>query len=170
MKTFLAFLLLITSCNFYAQTPSNAQLSAQKQVEQTLDLWHEAAANANFEAYFELMTEDAVFVGTDATENWQNKDFREYARPHFDKGKAWKFTALERNIYFGKSGDYAWFDELLDTQMGICRGSGVLIKKGENWKIKHYVLSITVPNENVDEVLAIKKKADQRIQTKLQKN
>ncbi|MDT0647053.1 nuclear transport factor 2 family protein [Zunongwangia sp. F260] len=171
MKKFIAVCFLtVASFSCYAQDSSNAEFSAQKQVEQTLDLWHQAAANADFQAYFGLMTEDAVFIGTDATENWQNQDFREYAKPHFDKGKAWNFTVLERNIYFGKNENYAWFDELLDTQMGICRGSGVLIKMGENWKIKHYVLSITVPNENVAEVLAIKKKADQRLQTKLQKN
>jgi hypothetical protein len=36
----------------------------------------------------------------------------------------------------------AWFDELLNTQMKICRGSGVLVKKiGQEWKIKQYVLS-----------------------------
>jgi hypothetical protein len=48
----------------------------------------------------------------------------------------------------------AWFDEL-STQMKICRGSGVLVKIGNDWKIKHYVLSMTVPNENV-EVVKIK--------------
>jgi hypothetical protein len=37
----------------------------------------------------------------------------------------------------------------LSTQMKICRGSGVLVKIGNDWKIKHYVLSMTVPNENV---------------------
>ena len=35
-----------------------------------LDAWHKAAADANFDAYFNLMTDDAVFIGTDATENW----------------------------------------------------------------------------------------------------
>jgi hypothetical protein len=53
------------------------------------------------------------------------------------------FTALERHIYFfDKTGKTAWFDELLNTQMKICRGSGVLVKKiGQEWKIKQYVLS-----------------------------
>ena len=40
--------------------------------------------------------------------------------------------------------------------MKICRGSGVLEKVGKEWKIKHYVLSMTIPNENVDEVVKIK--------------
>jgi hypothetical protein len=50
----------------------------------------------------------------------------------------------------------AWFDELLNTQMKICRGSGVLVLIDGKWKIKHYVLSMTIPNDNVDEVVKIK--------------
>jgi hypothetical protein len=34
------------------------------------------------------MTEDAVFIGTDATENWGKPDFQEFAKPYFDKEKA----------------------------------------------------------------------------------
>ena len=45
------------------------------------------------------MTDDSVFIGTDATENWQNKDFRAFSKPYFDRGKAWSFTAIDRNIY-----------------------------------------------------------------------
>ena len=42
--------------------------------------------------------------------------------------------------------------------MKICRGSGVIQKTKDGWKIKHYVLSMTVPNENVDEVVKVKSK------------
>ncbi|RKS12951.1 SnoaL-like protein [Flavobacterium sp. 120] len=125
-------------------------------INSTLDAWHKAASEANYNAYFSLMTEDAIFIGTDATENWNKKDFQAYAKPHFDKGKAWSFTALERHIYFDKTGKTAWFDELLNTQMKICRGSGVLVKIGKEWKIKHYVLSMTIPNDNSSEVIKIK--------------
>jgi hypothetical protein len=46
------------------------------------------AAEAKFDTYFDKMTEDAVFIGTDATENWGKPDFQEFAKPYFDKGKA----------------------------------------------------------------------------------
>ena len=128
----------------------------KEKVNSTLDAWHKAASEANYNAYFSLMTEDAIFIGTDATENWNKKDFQAYAKPHFDKGKAWSFTALERHIYFDKTGKTAWFDELLNTQMKICRGSGVLVKIGKEWKIKHYVLSMTIPNDNSSEVIKVK--------------
>ena len=40
--------------------------------------------------------------------------------------------------------------------MKICRGSGVLVLEKGEWKIKHYVLSMTIPNETTDEVVKIK--------------
>ncbi|MBQ0741362.1 nuclear transport factor 2 family protein, partial [Aquimarina celericrescens] len=77
----------------------------------TLEQWHKAATDANFDAYFSLMTEDAIFIGTDATENWLNTDFKAFAKPYFDKGKAWSFSTLERNIFTEDKSDLAWFDE-----------------------------------------------------------
>ncbi|WP_374506692.1 nuclear transport factor 2 family protein [Flavobacterium sp.] len=134
-----------------------AQISdSKKAINVVLDSWHSAASEANFKGYFELMTADAVFIGTDAKENWNRSAFEAFAKPYFDKGKAWSFSALERHIYFDTTGNTAWFDELLSTQMKICRGSGVVVKIGNQWKIKHYVLSMTIPNENVNEVVQIK--------------
>ena len=132
------------------------QIVTKVNINSTLDDWHKAAAAANYDDYFALMADDAVFIGTDASENWNKKAFQAYSKPYFDKGKAWNFTALERHIYFDKTGKIAWFDELLNTQMKICRGSGVLIKIGTEWKIKQYVLSMTIPNENSNEVIKVK--------------
>ena len=119
-----------------------------------------AAAEANFDAYFGKMDTISVFIGTDASENWTKKEFSDFSKPYFDKGKAWDFKTLERNIYVNTSGDFVWFDELLNTWMGTCRGSGVLEKKGETWKIKHYVLSVAIPNGDVQKIIAAKKKSD----------
>lgn len=147
---------------------ASLQVTAQKtEINTVVDAWHKAAADANFDTYFGLMTKDGVFIGTDATENWQNKDFRAFAKPYFDKGKAWSFTALERNIYLDKSKKIAWFDELLDTQMEICRGSGVLKKVKGKWKISHYVLSIAIPNDNVSKVVELKKDKDLELKKQL---
>jgi len=137
----------------------------EKAIDELLTNWHKAASEANFDNYFGYMTDDSVFIGTDATENWQNKDFRAFSKPYFDRGKAWSFTAIERNIYV--NGELAWFDELLDTQMKICRGSGVLQKIDGEWKIKHYVLSIAVPNDKVDELIKLKTKFDDSLTNKL---
>ncbi len=139
-------------------------------IDLVLNNWHKAAATANYEAYFSAMSDDAIFIGTDATENWNKKQFQEFAKPYFDKGKAWNFTALERHIYFSKDGKTAWFDELLDTQMKICRGSGVLVKIKNQWFIQHYVLSMTVPNDTTNEVVKIKTPIEEALIKKLKAN
>jgi len=138
-----------------------------KEINAVLEKWHEASAQANFDEYFNLMTKDAIFIGTDPTENWNYDDFKAFAKPYFDKGKAWGFLKLERNIFVNDKKKIAWFDELLDTKMGICRGSGILQETIEGWKIQHYVLSIAIPNENVKEITALKKKFDIDLMSKL---
>lgn len=159
---FLLSLLLFT-------TLGQAQINAvdKSAINNVIDSWHQAATDANFNSYFNLMTEDAVFIGTDASENWNKTEFKEYAKPHFDKGKAWNFKSLQRNIYFSKDKKTAWFDELLDTQMKICRGSGVLVKVKKKWKIAHYVLSISIPNELSKEVIQLKTTSDDLLIKKL---
>ncbi|MBO0324359.1 nuclear transport factor 2 family protein [Muricauda sp. CAU 1633] len=149
---------------------ARAQDTEKAKINAVLDSWHLAAANADFEAYFGKMTSDAVFIGTDAMENWQNDEFKAFSKPYFDGGKAWSFTSVQRNIYINKTKDFAWFDELLDTQMKICRGSGVLKKENGQWKIAHYVLSIAVPNDNVGELIQIKEKKDDELLLELKKN
>lgn len=161
---------VLSCCLLLITLMTNAQNTEKQKINEVLDSWHLAAANANFDAYFGKMTKDAVFIGTDAMENWQNEDFRTFSKPYFDKGKAWSFTAVQRNIYLNEDRSFAWFDELLDTQMKICRGSGVLKKVNGQWKIAHYVLSIAVPNENVDELIQIKEKKDDELLSELKKN
>jgi ketosteroid isomerase-like protein len=144
-----------------------AQDELKQLLDKVLDSWHHAAGLADFDTYFGLMTEDAVFIGTDATEYWAGEEFRKFSKPYFDRGKAWDFTTLDRNIYVNDRADLAWFDELLDTQMEICRGSGIVKKVNGNWKISHYVLSIAVPNENVTELIKLKKDNDSLLMLKL---
>ncbi len=158
-------LLLLTSSIVFAQNDK----SDEETIIKTLNNWHKAAANANFKAYFDVLTDDAIYIGTDATENWNKKAFEAFAKPYFDKGKAWSFTALERHIYFSKDSKMAWFDELLNTHMKICRGSGILIKVKNSWKIKHYVLSMTIPNDNTNEVVKIKAPIEDALIDKMKK-
>ncbi|WP_396194637.1 nuclear transport factor 2 family protein [Flavobacterium sp.] len=157
MKQFTLILILLTGITVFGQAKKTpTPVDHKKNINLLLDTWHKDAAEANFKNYFDALTDDSIFIGTDATENWNKTAFQAFAKPIFDKGKAWNFTALERNIYFSSDKKTAWFDELLDTQMKICRGSGVLVFTNGKWKIKHYVLSMTVPNDNVDQVVEIK--------------
>lgn len=136
----------------------NVTVDAQtekKAIADMLDDWHTAAAEADFERYFSHFENDSsIFMGTDATERWKIAGFRPWSKPFFDRGKAWGFSAVERHIYLSSGGKTAWFDERLDTpNLGPCRGTGVLVLHAKGWKIAHYNLSITIPNELVDELI-----------------
>ncbi|MBK8256661.1 MAG: nuclear transport factor 2 family protein [Polyangiaceae bacterium] len=125
----------------------------EKAANAVLDDWHDAAANADEKRYFGHLADDSVFLGTDATERWDKKAFQAYAHPHFAKGKAWKFKAARRTLTIAAGADVVWFDEDLTTEkLGPARGSGVLIRVGDGWKIAQYNLSIPIPNEQFDTV------------------
>ncbi len=143
--------------------PASAQQSAdstKSELNRLLDKWHQDAASCHHSAYIGAMSPTGVFIGTDATEYWTEKEFGVWSKPYFDRGKAWTFKAVSRHIFLGKDGSTAWFDELLSTQMGICRGSGVLQKSGGEWKIEQYVLSATIPNDEMKAVTRNKSKTD----------
>lgn len=124
-------------------------------VSETLDAFHRAAAESDFEAYSAIMTADIVFLGTDASERWQDDEFSEFARPHFAKGDGWVYRSTQRHISIGPDGRIAWFDEMLiNDKLGKCRGSGVLIKQEGQWKLAQYNLSVPVPNDLVEGVVA----------------
>jgi ketosteroid isomerase-like protein len=142
--------------NAGAKSDTAAVKEAILQIGVMLDAQHLAAANADVNAYFGHFADDAIFIGTDASERWDKETFRKWSMPYFDAGKAWSFRSVDRNITIDKSGEIAWFDELLSTQMKICRGSGVAVKENGIWKVKHYVLSMTVPNSVSDTVVAFK--------------
>ena len=144
--------LLLASCGREATRSGDAAA----EVAAVLDSMNAAAARADFDAYFRCFDEEAVFLGTDATERWDKRAFMAYAKPYFDRGRAWTFTSIERHIAFTEDGGTAWFDELLDTRMSICRGSGVLQRKAGAWSIRQYVLSMTIPNAITDSVIALK--------------
>ncbi|AWI25228.1 nuclear transport factor 2 family protein [Flavobacterium pallidum] len=159
------FLLLILFSTY-----ANAQTDSKKtEIDLLLNNWHKAAAEANFNNYFSVLSKDAMFIGTDPGENWTKDAFITFAKPYFDKGKAWDFKPLERHIYFSEDGKLAWFDELLDTWMKICRGSGVLKNENGKWKIVQYVLSMTVPNDNTDEVIKAKAAYEDRFIEQMKK-
>lgn len=150
-------LLAFISCKEKEQAAAAIDTKAdEKLIAATLDSFNRAAARADYEKYFGYYTEDAIFTGTDATERWEIPAFKIWAKPFFDRGRAWDFTSIDRHIYFDKTGSIAWFDELLSTQMKICRGSGVMVKKGTDWKVQQYILSATVPNPLLDSVIAMK--------------
>jgi len=146
MKNLLSLILISLFINLSAQ-------SAEEQINQFLDNWHHAAAVADEDSFFGSMTADARYIGTDESENWQRDELRKWAKSAFEKDSAWDFKKKERHIYMYSDQKLAWFDETLDTWMGICRGSGVVILTKDGWKIQQYILSVAVPNHKIESYL-----------------
>ncbi len=131
-----------------------------KKIDTLLTKWHHAAAVADAKTYFGYLADDAIFMGTDAKEYWTKDEFQKWSGKYFKRKSAWNIYATKRNIYLSADKSYAWFDEVLTAGFGPARGSGILIKTKTGWKIKHYNLAITIPNEIVPEV---KKLAEEQL-------
>lgn len=145
MKSSFSLLLLLIPCILFAQ---------ERAVNAVLDDWHLAASEADFDRYFRYFADDeSIFMGTDATERWTVTEFKAFAKPYFERGRAWDFTPVSRNVMFSENGKVAWFDEKLDTpNLGPSRGTGVLVLTTDGWRIAHYNLTVPIPNAIMDSV------------------
>lgn len=145
-----------------AQGAEHAPDTLIQELGALIDAWHAAAASADADTYFGMMDEDAVYIGTEAGERWTKPEFVEFGKPYFDRGSAWAFTSTSRHIYVSDDRSIAWFEELLDTWMGVCAGSGVLQMTDDGWKVKHYHLAVTVPNDLINEFIDLVNAGDAR--------
>jgi len=128
--------------------------SAQEQ-GRVLDSFHQAAATADLADYLALLTQEMVFLGTDGSERWQGQEFRDFVSDNFSAGRGWQYSSVQRRITVSPDARTAWFDETLHNDaLGQCRGSGVMLKTSEGWKIAQYNLSVPVPNAMVQQVVA----------------
>lgn len=129
----------------------------KNEIDTVLNHWHQAAAKAEENIFFDsIMTVDAIYLGTDISERWLRDELKSWAKKVFDKDSAWDFKPYNRNLYFHpNSNEIVWFEESLKTWMGDCRGSGILVYDNGKWKIKHYNLAVSVPNDAMDKYLEI---------------
>lgn len=150
---------LLSACLFLiafsaVAEPAPAEAETRRQVSAFIDEWHDDAAHARL-AYFDKMAKDGIYIGTDKTELWNRDEFKAWAKRFFERKSAWAFKATKRNIYMSEDKKFIWFDELLDTQMGVCQASGVIRKTDRGFEIQHYQLSIAVPNQVAGKVSGI---------------
>lgn len=155
MKTTKLFLVLLTgfwiASGFTFQKPTENET-----IDSLIDNWHKAAAEANYVNYFSLMADNFIFMGTDPTERWNKEAFGAFCKPYFDQGKGWDFRKIERHIEISKDGKIAWFDEKIDTWMKDCRGSGVLVKVGKDWKLVQYNLAVLIENDKIQDFIKLR--------------
>lgn len=141
-----------------ALTLQTAPDPAEAEIAAVLDQLNVASTAADTAAYFALFTPDARFIGTDATERWSLDGLRAFTEPYFSRGQGWTYTPRDRVITVApiECRCIAWFDEELDNpDYGQTRGSGVLRKTPDGWKIEQYVLSFAVPNDKAGAVVEV---------------
>ncbi len=139
---FLVAWIILSASSLQGQSLDKAKL------DRFMDNWHAAAAEANAEDFFSKMSDSAVYIGTDREERWFRDELRTWSKKAFERESAWTFKAKERNWQWM---DNFWIcDEVLDTWMGECRSTAVLILVNEELKIQHYQLSVTIDNEKIE--------------------
>ena len=134
------------------------EIKETKIINQLIDKWHKDVANYKLDEYFEFMDSSFVFLGTAPGERWTKQEFYNFCKPYFEKKSTWNFKPKNRHVYFNADKNTAWFEEDLDTWMEECRGSGVLIKNNNKWKIAHYNLTVLIENEKIKKFIKLRKK------------
>ena len=128
---------------------AHGQQSDIAAIETVLDQFHQYAATGNWDAYFDLIAESGYFIGTDVGERWGKSEFRAYA----GNRSGWVYHPRQRQVNLTPTGDSAWFHEILDSESyGTSRGTGVLFKTEQGWKIAQYHLTFPVPNPLAREI------------------
>lgn len=130
-------------------TALSAEENRKNEIDKVLTQLHQAAADADWETYFALYTDNSTFIGTDVSERWDKATFKKYA----SQSNGWTYHLRERNIDITPDGNSAWFDEVLDSESyGTSRGTGVLIRTETGWKVTQYHLTFPLPNALAGEI------------------
>ena len=109
-----------------------------------------AMASADAKAFFANFADDAIIMGTDATERFDFDEFRAWSAPMFTRGPRPVATLIEENITVADDGTLAWFHERIRRAgLGELRLSGVLRKAEGRWQIVQLNHAFPVPNEIV---------------------
>lgn len=129
-------------------------MTDRAQVDAVLDEFHAAAAAADEARYVATLAPDAVFLGTAPGERWAGQSFREFVHSYFSRGKGWRYAPSARSVDIASDGLTAWFDETVENEhYGACRGTGVMRRDGDEWRIVQYNLTIPVPDELAPELV-----------------
>lgn len=134
-------------CGVLLGLAASAQVFAQTSPEAVLDALHQAGAEANQTAFTALLATDVVFLGMDGTNRLEGQSVRDFVSKSFTAGNAWTYRSSQRETRVSADGTVAWFDESLENdQLGRGRGTGVLIRDSDGWKVAQYSLTLPLAN------------------------
>jgi hypothetical protein len=126
---------------------------AEKTPGATLDALHAAGAQADQVGFLALLTVDAVFLGMDNGNRLEGEALRDFVGEIFSGGKGWNYRSGHRETRLSPDGSVAWFDESLQhDQLGHGRGSGVLLRSAQGWKIAQYNITVPAPGSGLSPV------------------
>ena len=129
--------------------------SANGQISVLLRTFHQAAAKGNLKVYLRCLSADAMFIGTDPTEHWSRQQFEIICERIFREKGGWIYEPFDRKISFADDLSTAWFTERLrHAGYGELLGYGVATKVDGRWKIRLYSMSLPIPNNIFDGVVA----------------
>ena len=130
------------------------QTQLREEAHRVVDDWHQSASVADRDRYLGHFAPDAVFLGTDPEERWDLSSFTAYVDTYFAPPyQGWTFEPSDRHVALGLNSEIAWFDEKLSSKKyGSVRGTGVLRRVGDSWKLSHYSMTLAVPNGAMDAV------------------
>ncbi|MCO6461681.1 MAG: nuclear transport factor 2 family protein [Saprospiraceae bacterium] len=143
------FLTIVATVLVFVIFTSQALPGDRENQDKAIDAWHNAAAAGDSATFFGLMTEDAIYLGTDLSERWDRASMARDLGKYFRGRKAWHFVPYNRHYLELKDNNKILFDESLKTWMGPCKATGMLTKTRGSWKISYYNLSVAVPNQYV---------------------
>lgn len=139
-------------------------------VEELLNVFHNAAARADFNTYFGCFHPQGRFLGSDKTENWTMSEFAKYVEPLVEQAAGWAYEPLpdSRTINYFNDCTLAIFDELMyqESLSATFRGSGSLLRDTTSgcWLLLSYHLTIPIPNEIATDVCRMITKEEKRVQ------
>ncbi len=140
--------LVIWVCSFSTNPLYADDNTTKKNITLVLDSFHHAAAKADWETYFNHISDQGYFIGTDVSERWDKKTFQKYA----SGSQGWVYHLRRRDINLTPDGKSAWFHEILESETyGTSRGTGVMIRTNLGWKIAQYHLTFPIPNDLSEE-------------------
>lgn len=150
-KTFIAI------CCFLSLFLFTVPLMAQEPIDainKTLDTWHKSSGEVKFGPFINSLAADAVILGADREERWDKNHSDKFSEQYFNPKYAWNYTYQNRSVHFNTDSTTAWFDETFKINTKYFRGTGVLSKIDNDWKIQQYNLSMLAPYADVKSAIS----------------
>lgn len=164
MKKFLILFFALVMIRTFMFGITGQEPTAETDIDHLIDGFHKAASVADQINYLKCLDEDAIFLGTDGGERWTKEEFAAFVKPYFSKGIGWTYIPKNRVVHISKERKFAWFSEkLFNEKYGELRGTGV-VRRGDNgWKIVQYNMTFVIPNKCTKKIVEIVKKVEKNI-------